>query len=321
MILVARLFGQVPNVFRNTELVYFDYLADLIKRFNFKAVLCEGWDNVLGWRSPNFVYETQNFPVKLLLKNYRLSDDIAFRFSNRDWKGWPLTADKFARWVHQVNGTGQVINLFMDYETLGEHQWEDTGIFNFLRHLPEAILRHPDMDFVTVSEEADRYSPVGRLSMPFPVSWADTERDLSAWLGNAMQQSAIRALYDLEDKVKETKDLDLLKTWRQLQTSDHFYYMCTKWFSDGDVHKYFNAYERPHDAYIYFNNVLLDFIGRVEDKLLEVKMAKKRKETPRIMFEPNIDNAEAPIPGINIPSPGIDLPGIAARQPGIPGVT
>ncbi|MBI4733429.1 MAG: alpha-amylase, partial [Rubrobacteridae bacterium] len=191
MILIARLFGQVPYVFRNTELFYFDYLADLIKRFNFKAVLCEGWDNVLGWRSPNFVYETQNFPVKLLLKNYRLSDDIAFRFSNREWKGWPLTADKFARWVHQVNGTGQVINLFMDYETLGEHQWEDTGIFNFLRHLPEAIFSHPDMDFVTVSEEADRYGPVGRLSMPFPVSWADTERDLSAWLGNSMQKSAI----------------------------------------------------------------------------------------------------------------------------------
>jgi alpha-amylase len=321
MILVARLFGQVPNVFRNTELVYFDYLADLIKRFNFKAVLCEGWDNVLGWRSPNFVYETQNFPVKLLLKNYRLSDDIAFRFSNREWKGWPLTADKFAQWVHQVNGAGQVINLFMDYETLGEHQWEDTGIFNFLRHLPEALLRHPDMDFVTVSEEADRYSPVGRLSMPYPVSWADTERDLSAWLGNSMQQSAIHALYELEDKVKETKDLDLLKTWRQMQTSDHFYYMCTKWFNDGDVHKYFNAYERPHDAYIYFNNVLLDFVGQVEDKLMEMKVTKKKTEMPRIVFEPNIEDAEAPLPGIGIRTPGIDLPGIAARQSGIPGGT
>jgi alpha-amylase len=208
----------------------------------------------------------------------------------------------------------------MDYETLGEHQWEDTGIFNFLRHLPEAILRHPDMDFVTVSEEATRYNPVGRLSMPNPVSWADTERDLSAWLGNSMQQSAIRSLYDLEDKVKETKDLDLLKTWRQLQTSDHFYYMCTKWFNDGDVHKYFNAYERPHDAYIYFNNVLLDFIGRVEDRLAELKVERKKKATPRIVFEPNIDGVEAPLQ-IDIPTPGIDLPGIAARQPGIPGGT
>lgn len=297
--LITKLFGQTPTVFRNTELVYFDYLADLLKKFDCKAVLCEGWDAVLGWRSPNFVYETQGFPVKLLLKNYRLSDDIAFRFSNRDWQGWPLTAEKFANWVHAINGNGQAINLFMDYETFGEHQWEDTGIFNFMRHLPEAILRHPDMDFVTVSEEADRYQSAGTLSMPRPVSWADTERDLSAWLGNDMQQAAIRTLYSLEDKVKETNDPEMLKIWRQLQTSDHFYYMCTKWFSDGDVHKYFNAYDRPHDAYIYFNNVMADFIDRVEDMLQANKAPVDEAEAQ--FFEVEVVNENLNDLQINMP--------------------
>lgn len=320
MLLIVRLFGQVPQVFRNTELVYFDYLAHLIRKFHFKAVLAEGWDAILGWRSPNFVYETQGFPVKLLLKNYRLSDDIAFRFSNKDWKGWPLTADKFANWVHSINGSGQAINLFMDYETFGEHQWEDTGIFNFMRHLPEAILKHPDTDFVTVSEEADRYQPVGTLSMPHPVSWADTERDISAWLGNDMQKGALRALYDLEEKIKETKDLDLLKTWRQLQTSDHFYYMCTKWFSDGDVHKYFNAYERPHDAYIYFTNVLVDFVSRVDDRIAEI-CALQASEMPKIDFEAQIDGFKLPMPGIDMPIPALDLPLVGPKLPDINGKT
>lgn len=314
MLLINKLFGQVPNVFRNTELVYFDYLANLTKRFNFKAILAEGWDNILGWRSPNFVYEAENLPTKLLLKNYKLSDDIAFRFSNRGWSGWPLTADKYAQWVHKINGSGQVINLFMDYETLGEHQWEDTGIFNFIRHLPDAILRHPDMDFVTVSEEADRYHPAGKLSMPYPVSWADTERDLSAWLGNDMQQTAIHALYNLEDKVKETRDLDLLKEWRLLQTSDHFYYMCTKWFSDGDVHKYFNAYERPHDAYIIFNNVIVDFVDQVEDSLQVVKTVDKQAEVPGVELDISIEDLGIEIPGIDLPAPVIEPINISESQ-------
>ncbi|HEY3375117.1 MAG TPA: glycoside hydrolase family 57 protein [Candidatus Aquicultor sp.] len=315
MLLIARLFGQVPNVFRNTELVYFDNLPELVKRFHFKAILAEGWDGVLGWRSPNYVYQAQGSNAKLLLKNYRLSDDIAFRFSNRAWSDWPLTADKFAQWVHRVNGNGQVINLFMDYETLGEHQWSDTGIFEFLKHMPAAILGHPDMDFVTVSEEADRNNSVAELSMPQPVSWADTERDLSAWLGNEMQRTALDALYALEESVKETNDLDLLKTWRQMQTSDHFYYMCTKWFSDGDVHKYFNAYDRPHDAYIYFTNALADFNERVLDNLEVAKLASTRREAPRIVFETTVPDIEVPVPGVEIP-PGVELPIVAAPHPG-----
>ncbi|MDI6716057.1 MAG: glycoside hydrolase family 57 protein [Actinomycetota bacterium] len=313
MLLISNLFKQVPSVFRNTELVYFDYLAHLAKRFHFKAILAEGWDNILGWRSPNFVYEALDYPVKLMLKNYRLSDDIAFRFSNREWKEWPLTADKFAHWVHAVNGNGQVVNLFMDYETFGEHQWEDTGIFNFMRQLPEEILRHPDMDFVTVSEEADRYQPVAKLSMPHPVSWADTERDISAWVGNDMQKVAIHALYSLEERVKETKDLELLKAWRQLQTSDHFYYMCTKWFSDGDVHKYFNAFERPHDAYIYFNNALVDFVCRVDDRFAEMRMISQQPEITRIEIEAPVDGLDVQIPGVDLP--GVDLPEIPVDQP------
>lgn len=250
------LFGQKPKVFRNTELIYNNDLAHFVKEMGFEAVLCEGADHVLGYRSPNFVYQPAGIKgLKMLLKNYRLSDDIAFRFSNRDWPEWPLTAPKFANWVSDVNGNGNVVNLFMDYETMGEHQWEDTGIFDFLEHLPEEVLRHPDNDFRTPSEVARDFEPVGELDVPYMVSWADVERDLSAWLGNAMQSNALHALYQIEEQVKGTEDPDIISDWRKLQTSDHFYYMCTKWFADGDVHKYFNPYDSPYDSYINFMNV------------------------------------------------------------------
>lgn len=251
------LFGQTPKVFRNTELIYNNDLAHFVKEMGFKAVLCEGADHVLGYRSPNFVYQPAGIKgLKMLLKNYRLSDDIAFRFSNRDWPEWPLTAPKFAKWVSDVNGNGNVVNLFMDYETMGEHQWEDTGIFDFLEHLPEEVLRHPDNDFRTPSEVARDFEPVGELDVPYMVSWADVERDLSAWLGNAMQSNSLHALYQIEEQIKGTEDPDIISDWRKLQTSDHFYYMCTKWFADGDVHKYFNPYDSPYDSYINFMNVL-----------------------------------------------------------------
>jgi alpha-amylase len=191
-----------------------------------------------------------------LLKNYSLSDDIAFRFSNRDWAQWPLTADKFARWISNVNGNGNVVNLFMDYETFGEHQWEDTGIFDFMRHLPDEVLKHPDNNFKTPSEVVESYSSADTVDVPHIISWADTERDLSAWLGNAMQSNAIHELYRLEKTIKNTKDEKIIGDWRRLQASDHFYYMCTKYFADGDVHKYFNPYDSPYDSYINFMNVL-----------------------------------------------------------------
>lgn len=256
---IKELFGQEPKVFRNTELIYNNSLAVEIERMGYKGILAEGADHILGWRSPNFLYRPKGTKkLTVLLKNYRLSDDIAFRFSSRDWKEYPLTAPKFAQWVGAVNGNGNVVNLFMDYETFGEHQWEDTGIFEFLRHLPGEILKHPDNDFVTPSEAIDRHKPVAELDVHNFVSWADIERDLSAWLSNPIQHDAIRKLYDLEKNVLGSKDKKLIEDWRKMQTSDHFYYMCTKWFQDGDVHKYFNPYDSPYEAFISFMNALSD---------------------------------------------------------------
>ncbi|MCP4707391.1 MAG: alpha-amylase [Planctomycetes bacterium] len=253
---IEQLFGQRPTIFRNTELIYNNDLAQFVSGMGFKGILCEGADHILGYRSPNFVYRPMGQgDIKLLLKNYRLSDDVAFRFSNRGWPEWPLTADKFARWVSDVNGNGHTVNLFMDYETLGEHQWEDTGIFDFLGHLPEKILEHPDNDFKTPSEVIESYDAVGEIDVPYMISWADIERDLSAWLGNAMQSNALYELYRMEEQVRQTEDPQIIEDWRKLQTSDHFYYMCTKWFADGDVHKYFNPYDSPYDSYINFMNV------------------------------------------------------------------
>jgi alpha-amylase len=262
---VRSLFGQTPRTFRNTELVYNNDLARLIEQMGYRVILAEGADHVLGWRSPNYVYQPAGCSkIRLLLKNYRLSDDVAFRFSNRSWSEYPLTAEKFARWIHQINAAGETINLFMDYETFGEHQWSDTGIFDFLRVIPRELLRHPDFRFQTPAEVAQSYSPVAQVDVPQFISWADVERDLTAWLGNSLQKDALEALYRMEIRVKRAKRPELLRTWRQLQTSDHFYYMCTKWFADGDVHKYFNPYASPYDAYINYMNVLSDFANRLD---------------------------------------------------------
>lgn len=266
---IEELFGVTPTVFRNTELIYNNALAHEVEKMGYKGIIAEGADHVLGWRSPNFLYRPQGTEnLKLLLKNYRLSDDIAFRFSSKDWADFPLTAPKFAEWANQVNGNGNLINLFMDYETFGEHQWEDTGIFNFLRHLPEEIYKHPDNDFVTPSEAIARYEPVSLLDVHNYMSWADVERDLSAWLSNPMQHDAIQSVYNLEKDVIETHDERLISDWRKLQTSDHFYYMCTKWFNDGDVHKYFNPYNTPYEAFIAYMNALQDLKLRTHKTLL-----------------------------------------------------
>jgi alpha-amylase len=197
--------------------------------------------------------------LKLLLRNYRLSDDVAFRFSDRNWAEYPLTAAKYAHWLHRIRREEAVVNLFMDYETLGEHQWRETGIFDFLQALPKEILRHSDFCFQTPAEAAESHGAAGEIDCPGFISWADEERDTTAWLGNAMQQDAARKLYNLEAAVRRRKDERVVRTWRMLQTSDHFYYMCTKWFSDGDVHRYFNPYESPYEAYINYMNILDDF--------------------------------------------------------------
>lgn len=257
---IEELFGVRPVVFRNTELIYNNALARTVEDMGYKAILAEGADHVLGWRSPNFLYRPAGCDkLKLLLKNYSLSDDIAFRFSNHQWPEFPLTADKFTNWAQAAVASGNIINLFMDYETFGEHQWETTGIFQFMEALPDYILRLPGFGFVTPSEAADRYDPVADLDVHNFMSWADAERDLTAWLGNDMQHDAIEAVYRLEPKIRQLNNPGMLRTWQRLQTSDHFYYMCTKWFADGDVHSYFNPYGTPYDAYINYMNVLADF--------------------------------------------------------------
>ncbi len=256
--LMKDLFGVTPRVFRNTELIYDDRIGAEVASLGFKGVIAEGADDILGWRSPNFVYRTGQGETALLLKNYKLSDDIAFRFSNHQWNDFPLTADKFARWVHGVSGNGDCVNLFMDYETFGEHQWSETGIFQFLDHLPDALLKHPHWDFSTPSEVIERYPHIANMNFPRTVSWADVERDLTAWRGNEMQNRALARIYGLKERVLRRNNPALLSLWRKLQTSDHFYYMCTKWFADGDVHAYFSPFESPYEAFINYMNALTD---------------------------------------------------------------
>ena len=263
---IRDLFGVTPSVFRNTELIYSNEIAKMAEKMGYKGILAEGADHILGWRSPAFVYKpTDCQNIKLLLKHYRLSDDIAFRFSQQSWKGWPLTAPKFADWVSSHNGNGHTINLFMDYETFGEHQWEDTGIFEFLKYLPAEILKNPDNNFATPSEVIDRYEAVGELDVPYPISWADMERDLSAWMSNDLQKQALETVYDFGKEIVNIDDWQLIEDWRKLQTSDHFYYMCTKWWNDGDVHKYFSPYESPYEAFIAYMNVMQDLRLRLTD--------------------------------------------------------
>jgi len=271
---IEELFGHTPTVFRNTELIYNNELANFVETMGYKGILAEGWDHFLGWRSPNFVYRSvYTSSIKTLLKNYKLADDIAFRFGNKGWNEFPLTVEKYNSWLSAVNGNGHTVNLFMDYETFGEHQWEDTGIFHFMRQLPDEILKHPDNDFKTPSEVIDTYEPVGEIDVHHFVSWADIERDLSAWIGNKMQEASLIELYKLEKPVKATNNETLINAWRRLTTSDHFYYMCTKWFADGDVHKYFNPYESPYEAYIAFMNVLQDIKLRSEELMIQASGA------------------------------------------------
>lgn len=268
--IIERIFGVTPTAFRNTELSYNNDLAYWADTAGYKAIICEGWDPVLGWRSPNYVYKpayTQS--IKLLTKNYKLSDDIAFRFSNRSWEEYPLTTDKFMGWTN-ASWDQPLINLFMDYETFGEHQWADSGIFDFLEHLPEAWLAQKDHTFMTISEAADTFEPVDEIDVPHTITWADTERDLTAWLGNTMQQGAISSLYALEQPILSSADSQLINDFRKLQTSDHFYYMCTKWWSDGDVHAYFSPYESPYIAYMNFMNAWHDLKYRLTIKGIDV---------------------------------------------------
>ncbi len=262
---IESLFGVVPTTFRNTEMIYSDLIGKSVADMGFKTMLTEGAKHILGWKSPNYLYVNAINPrLKLLLRNFRLSDDIAFRFSERRWSDWPLTAEKFAGWLNDVEPIQETVNIFVDYETFGEHQWESTGIFDFMKALPGAIYKQTDFQFSTPSEISAKLQPISAIHVPHPISWADEERDTTAWLGNDLQDEASDSLYSLSEKIKLVDDKAILTDWQYLQTSDHFYYMCTKWFSDGDVHQYFNPYPSPYEAFMNYMNVLSDFMIRVD---------------------------------------------------------
>ncbi len=259
--MIKRLFNYEPKIFRNTEAIYDNRIAKKIGEMGYKGIITEGTEKILGWRSPNYLYRPINSDIKVLLRNYSLSDDIGFRFSSRHWPGFPLTADKYARWMSRCEG--DLINLFIDYETFGEHQWTETGIFDFLSHLPNEALKHEQLDFVTVSEAVDRYQPVGEIDVPWAISWADADRDVSTWLGNDMQFACFNELKDIGKKLKKRGDEELLDVWRRLQTSDHLYYVSTKGLEDGDVHAYFSHYDGPYDGFINYMNVLQDLKQKI----------------------------------------------------------
>ena len=264
---IEEYFGQTPVTFRNTELIYSDQIGREVYQMGFDTMLTEGARHIMGWRSPNYVY-TNDFEgsQKLLLRNYKLSDDIAFRFGDRSWAEWPLTAEKFKGWVDAAEG--DVVNLFMDYETFGEHTSAQSGIFDFMAALPEICLEG-GINFLTPAEAATAFTPVSELSVPNAISWADEERDLTAWLGNELQSEAFNKLYGLQEKLSLLNDPILWADYGHLQESDHLYYMCTKFFSDGDMHKYFNPYSTPYEAFINYMNVLSDFIIRINEAIAE----------------------------------------------------
>lgn len=276
------LFGMKPVTFRNTELVYSDEIGEMVANMGYTTMLTEGARHILGWKSPNYLYTNSINPkLRLLLKNFRLSDDIAFRFSDQNWDQWPLTAEKYVSWLTAADG--EIVNLFMDYETFGEHQSAGTGIFDFLAALPGQVFANSDFEFLTPKEAAAKHQPVAPLHVPYPISWADEERDLTAWLGNELQNEAFEELYKTREKVNALKDETLIHDYNCLQASDHFYYMCTKLFADGDIHSYFTPYATPYEAFINYMNVLSDFILRVDNEYekQKSKTSKRTKKTTK----------------------------------------
>jgi alpha-amylase len=267
--LIEELFGVKPVTFRNTELIYSNGIGEMVYDMGYKTMLTEGARHIMGWQSPNYVYTGETQPkLKLLLRNYMLSDDIAFRFNQNK-----VTADQYVGWMKESAKEGDIVNLFMDYETFGEHQSVETGIFDFMKALPAAVLKDGTFGFATPSEVAKKYKPVSDIAVDDPISWADEERDVTAWLGNELQSEAFKKVYAMTEKLAIVNDEDLYADWGHLQESDHFYYMCTKFFSDGEVHKYFNPYDTPYEAFINYMNVISDFQIRLDEKraALDVK--------------------------------------------------
>ena len=267
---IEKYFGVTPKTFRNTELIYSDSIGKEVYNLGFKTMLTEGARHIMGWRSPNYLYNNEyKSGLKVLLRNYSLSDDIAFRFSDKGWGEWPLTAEKYLGWIKASEG--EIVNLFMDYETFGEHQGAECGIFDFMRAFTDLVAKDPELEFVTPSKAATKHHSVGEISVPEAISWADEERDLSAWLGNELQQDAFHKLYELEEKLSLADDEALWTDYGHLQESDHFYYLCTKFFSDGEIHSRFNPYATPYEAFINYMNVLSDFSIRLDNAIAEKK--------------------------------------------------
>ena len=279
--LIEELFGVKPVTFRNTELIYSNGIGEMVYDMGYKTMLTEGARHIMGWQSPNYVYTGETQPkLKLLLRNYTLSDDIAFRFNQNK-----VTAEQYVGWMKESAKEGDIVNLFMDYETFGEHQSVETGIFDFMKALPAAVLKDGTFGFATPSEVAKKYKPVSDIAVEDPISWADEERDVTAWLGNELQSEAFKKVYAMTEKLAIVNDEDLYADWGHLQESDHFYYMCTKFFSDGEVHKYFNPYDTPYEAFINYMNVISDFQIRLDEKraALDVKETaqKELKKAPK----------------------------------------
>jgi alpha-amylase len=295
---IQKHFGQKPVTFRNTELIYSDGIGEMVAEKGFSMMITEGAKNILGWKSPNYLYcNAVNPKLKLLLRNFRLSDDLAFRFSDQSWPEWPLTAEKFVGWLNAIDPKEEVVNVFIDYETIGERQWKETGIFDFFKSLPGKVFSQSDFIFRTPSELNDKLQPIASLHVPFTISWADEERDLTSWLGNELQDEAFNKLFMTWEKVKESVDPSILSDWSRLQTSDHFYYMCTKWFSDGAIHKYFNPYSSPYEAFINYMNVLSDFMIRLDEQkpmIEEEATGKKEAGINDVVAESSIRKRKAP---------------------------
>ena len=291
---MEELFGQKPVTLRNSSLIYSDQIGERVAAMGFESMLTDGAKHVLGWKSPNFVYtNVMNPRLKLLLKKSRLSDDLTLRFSDHSWHEWPLTADKYARWLKDCTQDSEIVNLFMNYETFGENQLAETGIFEFMRSLPEYIFSTTDFEFLTPSEAVKKHQPVAPLHVPYPISWADEEKDITGWLGHELQNEAFEELFKIQPKVEALNDPELNEDYSRLQASDHFYYMRTKLFSDNDYHRYVSPYETPYEAFINYMNVLSDFVARVEDMekmrnivgneiTEEEKSPEKKKRTPRV---------------------------------------
>lgn len=287
---IFSLFGQKPKVFRNTELVYSDEIGALVAEMGFRAMLTEGAKHVLGWKSPNFLYVNAINPrLKILMRNFKLSDDLTFRFSNTAWSEYPLTADKFADWIKKIDTREEIVNIFLDYETFGEHQPKETGIFQFLKAMPDELLKTGQVQFATPSEAAENLQPVSAVHVPNAISWADEERDLTAWLGNELQNEAFSKLYALKGQMANCPDSGLHKDWNYLQVSDHFYYMSTKFFSDGEVHHYFNPYDSPYEAFINYMNVLSDFKLRLDSACPETETSQKLAALNKMIEEKNAE--------------------------------